>query len=366
MLLGPPAEHISASINRYGPPQTSARKMTNDTRSSDSPDNSLVATAHDRMVDEYDQIDDLWYRWLYVQVHEFIASHLITGAPSSSDALDVGCGTGFQSFLLARAGHQTTGFDISRALVARACEKNATHAAPPLVAPPLFESSYDDGWSTSHHRRLALLLERARRGRAVNHVTFLHEDIETFGFERRRFGVITCCGSVLNFVRDWPRALQQMAEALAPSGMLFIEVEQRYNLDLVWPVIDRVLRGTLEYEQSWTQIGRNLFAPPAQSAVIEYPFELRDGTVVTFPMHLPSTVYLERLCRSLNLAIVDRLAVHHITNLLPSTVLHRQYPSAPLRQVFAALRCVDRLLARWWLASRASCNIIYCLRRAAH
>jgi hypothetical protein len=66
-------------------------------------DSGQIAAAHDRMAEEYDQLDDLWYSWLFARLHEFVADHLPT-SPGRRVAVDAGCGTGFQSFLLARAG----------------------------------------------------------------------------------------------------------------------------------------------------------------------------------------------------------------------------------------------------------------------
>lgn len=69
-------------------------------------DSGQVTAAHDEMAKEYDHLDDLWYPWLFARIHEFLAENLppVSHCPRPR-ALDVGCGTGFQSFLLARAGY---------------------------------------------------------------------------------------------------------------------------------------------------------------------------------------------------------------------------------------------------------------------
>jgi ubiquinone/menaquinone biosynthesis C-methylase UbiE len=43
------------------------------------------------------------------------------------DVLDVGCGTGFLSLLLAELGHRVTGIDVAEAMLARARSKAAAH-----------------------------------------------------------------------------------------------------------------------------------------------------------------------------------------------------------------------------------------------
>ena len=56
--------------------------------------------------------------------HELISR--VTGAVSL-DALDVGCGTGFLSLLLARLGHRVTGIDVAPAMLGMARHKAAAH-----------------------------------------------------------------------------------------------------------------------------------------------------------------------------------------------------------------------------------------------
>src|SRR5947208_16807713 len=105
----------------------------------DGPPSSAIAAAHDAMRDEYDRLEDLWYPHLFAQVHELIAGALPEEEGPRPTAFDAGCGTGFQSFLLARAGYAVRGMDLAAALVEVAREKIPSHAVPPPGAPPLFE-----------------------------------------------------------------------------------------------------------------------------------------------------------------------------------------------------------------------------------
>lgn len=199
-------------------------------------DPAHVAAAHDLMADEYDQLDDLWYPWLAVQVHELIATDLQEWPSASRNALDVGCGTGFQSFLAAQAGFSVTGVDLSPGLIRRATHKTPRLAVPPLLAPPLFDSCRNDPWIARHHRRLADLLERARSHRPVQPPALVVADLHDVDFAALRPDVIICCGSVLSFVDDYGAALARMAGSLRRGGRLYLEVEQRWNADLVHPV----------------------------------------------------------------------------------------------------------------------------------
>ncbi|WP_327674996.1 class I SAM-dependent methyltransferase [Kitasatospora sp. NBC_00458] len=69
--------------------------------------------------------------------------------PAPADVLDVGCGTGSLSLLLAEAGHRVTGVDLAPAMVARARRKLAAAGLPArflvgdAAAPPTGDGSFD-------------------------------------------------------------------------------------------------------------------------------------------------------------------------------------------------------------------------------
>lgn len=322
-----------------------------------------VAAAHDRMAAEYDQLDDLWYAWLFVQLHEFIGRHLPNGGPDAPRAVDAGCGTGFQSFLLARAGYRVTGIDLAADLLAAARAKCAAHAAPPLAAPPLFSTALDAAWIARHHRRLAARLECARGGRAVMPPQFERADLAAFDYGEGELDVLVCCGSVLSFVDGYRDRIARMAAALRRGGRLFLEVEQKRNLDLLWPAVDRLLGDALGYGQSWPRIAANLASRRRAPLRIQYPFTLHGGDAVALPIWLFSTTELEDTFRACGLRIVGRAGVHQITNLIPSTVLHRPAPGALMQRLFALLSRADATVARRWPFRRLGCSVAYCLER---
>src|SRR5262249_34630687 len=94
------------------------------------------------------------------------------------------------------------------------------------------------------------------------------------------FDVITCCGSVLSFVEDPARGVTLAAHALAPGGRLFLEVEQRSNLDLVWPLVDWFSGGRLGYEQNLCTTLANLLVKPGRDVQIVYPMSLGEGATL--------------------------------------------------------------------------------------
>jgi SAM-dependent methyltransferase len=322
-----------------------------------------VAAAHDQMAGEYDRLDDPWYSWLFVRLHEFIAEHLPLN-DGRRVAVDAGCGTGFQSFLLARSGHQVIGFDLAGKLLDIARTKAPAHARPPLEAPPLFVSSAGPSWVRDHHRRLAEMLERSRAGRRVVAPRFEIADLRSFDFEAVRPNVITCCGSVLSFVDSYRDVIANMARGLAPGGRVFLEVEQKANLDLLWPLVDVLTGGNIGYEQRIPDILRNLLGTVGRSVRIDYPFDLSSGETLCLPIWLFSVRDLGLAFADAGLRVVARQGVHHATNLLPSVILDDPSPSRNIRRAFDALRAIDQRLGGAWPFWRLGCSIFFCLERA--
>lgn len=319
---------------------------------------SGVASAHDAMAGEYDQLDDLWYSWLMAEIHVFIARRL-PGTPLTARAIDFGCGTGFQSYLLARAGYNVTGVDISGNLLDVA--RNKIPRFTGALTPPIFRSSLTEPWLSRHHVQVAERLDGLRGARVVVAPEFVQQDLLEYRSDSLA-DVVVCCGSTLSFIEDYTSALRVMADTLKKGGMLFLEVEQKLNLDLVWPLVDRLVGGRLHYEQSWREIVRNLLTP-VESTRIVYPFTLHDGSTVHLPLWIFAIADLHRAFARAGLEVIATRGVHVLTNAIPSTRLHDPRPSRLLRRSFDSLRRVDVLVASSWPFRRLGCSVMFCLRR---
>ena len=127
-----------------------------------------------------------------------------------------------QTFVLHALGYETTGIDIAAALIERALLKaQRDHTAPRFVI-----------------------------ASAVN-----------MPFRDNSFDVVSCCGSTLSFIPQYHCALAEMGRVVHKKGYVIIEVEQRWNLDLMWGFIDSVTGWRLGYEQSLSEAWHDLVAP---------------------------------------------------------------------------------------------------------
>ena len=255
------------------------------------PPRSSVASLFDGMAAAYDDVEP-WYEHLYAVLHALLRAEIGPAPAAGGRALDAGCGTGFQTTVLAAGGWEPHGVDISGALlaVARARIPGAALSRATLEALP-----YGDG----------------------------------------AFDVVVCCGSTLSFVDDPRRALAELGRVLRPGGRLFLECEHRPSLDLAWALLGGLTGNALAYDITAGEAWRALVA--------------RTSVRLAYPGYGVLTLFTRRDLRDMLAAagLVTRRewGVHSITNVLPSTLLHRARLPRPLAALYRVLRGLDRALA---------------------
>jgi SAM-dependent methyltransferase len=248
----------------------------------------------DAMAASYDDLEP-WYEHLYGVLHGLVRAQLAPPAGSQRPrALDAGCGTGFQTAILLELGYDTLGLDLSAGLLAVA---------------------------------------RRRHPNA----RFARGDLEALPWRDAAFDVIVSCGSTLSFVARPDRAIAEIARALRPGGRLLLEVEHRWSPDLAWRLTSSVAGDRLGYGVTFAE-ARRAFRRPLRDAIwIDYPGYPR--------IRLFTRPELDRLLGEAGLARIQTWGLHSVTNVIPSTVLHRARLGRATGALYRGLKALDRALA---------------------
>lgn len=311
------------------------------------------------MADDYDQLDDGWYPHLYRVLTEVVLAQ--AEALGAGRALDVGCGTGMLSLLLADAGFEVHGFDLSAGLLRVAQRKVRTVQDTGQVPWPLFTCGLPGADTRQQAWR-----RRARQLRGDRPVLppalALGDAHDPTPYAQGPYDLVVCVGSTLSLVEEPRAVLQHCATALRSGGLLVLEVEQRLAGDTLWGLVDGVLGGRLG-----VVAGRRdalaLLSAPGRSLRLGFPFPLGDGSTVTLPLWLFSVPELQGWFAQLGLQVRARRGVHVLTNLLPSGLLHRVGSTGLVGRVVAGLAELELGVAARSPWSRLGCSVIYVLRR---
>jgi MPBQ/MSBQ methyltransferase len=251
---------------------------------------SPVADLFDAMADAYDEVEP-WYEHLYALLHAVLRREIGAAPAGGGRALDAGCGTGFQTALLAELGWRSHGIDIAGGLLSVA------------------------------RRRLP-------------DTALVRGTVEAMPYGDACFDVVVCCGSTLSFVDDPDHALAEIARVLRPGGHVLLECEHRPSLDLAWSLASALVGDPLGYGVTVGEAWRAMLAP---------------GDVrVSYPGYGPLRLFGRRALHTRLVAAglipVRTWGLHAITNLIPSTVLHRPRLSRGLASLYRALRRLDAAL----------------------
>jgi len=268
----------------------------------------------DAMAESYESLEP-WYAHLYDVLHAIVRAEL---APAMGRhpgrALDAGCGTGFQAAVLASIGYRTHGVDISAGLLAEA-----------------------------RRRRASVALARA--------------DVEALPYEDQAFDAVTCCGSTLSFLDNPAVAVAEMGRVLRPGGLMLLECEHRWSLDLLWGALSSLTGDSLGYELRPRDVWQQLSGGNGGGCRLRYPGY--------GPIRLFSAAEIRALLAAAGLEPVRMWGIHVLTNLIPSTVLHRERLARPLAALYRILCSVDDGLRRLPGAARVANSLVVLARRRA-
>jgi len=242
----------------------------------------------DAMAASYDELEP-WYEHLYAELHRILRSAL-SPVPQDALALDAGCGTGFQTAILAELGYRPHGLDLSAA---------------------------------------SLAVARAR----LPGSRFVRGDLGALPYDDATFDAVVCAGSTLDFVDEPGRAMAEIARVMRPGARLLLEYERRWCLDIAWTLVSSVTVDAFGYG----------LRPAEARALVAGPW--RTGVWVDYPGYPRLRLFTDRelgaMLESSGLSVERSWGIHAVTNLVPSPILHRPRLPAALRPLYRALRSAD-------------------------
>ncbi|MFN7959863.1 MAG: class I SAM-dependent methyltransferase [Thermoanaerobaculia bacterium] len=317
------------------------------------PEAKHIAGLFDQMASEYDDLADLWYSWLFSRLHYLIGGAVCRDGDlhPGCKALDVGCGTGFQSILLSLFGFDVNGLDISPGLVQVAASKSPST----YLTQNLFKSPYR---FTYEYWRQTLALAAKKRGPAgVGRVSYKVGSATRLPFADGHFDLVNCCGSTLSFVDDYGRAMQELVRVLRPGGVLILEVESKYNMDLAWMLLDGCFGVPIGFDEKCGRVLGIFASGRNRHGSTLFPFSTHGGEIL-LPIRLYSRRQLFSELRELSIRIGEFHGIHGLTNIIPSVVLDHSRPTRFLQLSFSLLRRVEALAGSWPVVRALGCSMV--------
>jgi ubiquinone/menaquinone biosynthesis C-methylase UbiE len=296
---------------------------------SDNDQTQYVAQIFNEMADEYDNLKDPWYSYTFSEIEGVLRRYFRTDSREVAKpvAIDVGCGTGIQSMVLAELGYRVEGIDIADDLIAIAKDK-------------LRSAGFADA-------------------------RFQHADARSLPFDSGVADVVNCCGPTLSFVPEWRTALKEISRCLKPGGKLLLEVEGKWTLDMLWEVFNSIFNNPLGYDKPLRTALRQFLPPWNVGHLIDYSFALEEGKSVTMPLKLFTARELSRELEALDMFVKKRWGLHFITNLIPSTVLHRADAGPRVRKAFRCLATIERAVYSAWPFNALACSLLVIAEKKA-
>ena len=301
---------------------------------------------------DYDNVIDLFYSWLFSRLH-FLITKYAMNTHAQQKVLDIGCGTGFQSFLYSHYGSSVVGIDISDLMIRQAMNKRKKHLSSNNLI--LFPECFD--FVIRYNNLINSLINQDLMRKKNSNPSFLISDLFHLPFSNDYFSHINCCGSVISLVEDSHLALHELTRVLRPGGTLFIDVEAKWSMDRIWTLFDVLLKNRLGYRSS-IRDAYQPFLSLRQNLSIDYPYGEHDNPI-DIRIKLFTNSNLKKEFSHLNLRIIKKWTIHSITNLIPSPILDTNQPSALLKNLFKVLSVLEEKIPFYL----PGCNAVYFLQK---
>ena len=297
-----------------------------------------VKKIFNNMAEEYDNISDLWYSWFFSRLHYLIASKILY-KNNAIKVLDVGCGTGFQSYLYAKAGCEIYGIDIACDLIEKAKKKLQSFNSERFeLFPPYFD------YVKRYNNQIKQIIQNNGSKNKYIKPKFFEGNAINIQFKNEEFDHINCCGSTLSLIPRYKKAISEISRVLKKNGTFFIEVDHRWNFDMIWYVLAPLFRRKFDYHHDFKTSLKMLLQKPTRNIWIDYPFGNHDKPV-NMKLNLFTAYSIKRTLLNYGLKVEKKWNIHSITNLMPSTFLDKSTPTPKIISRFKFLANLEEKLS---------------------
>jgi MPBQ/MSBQ methyltransferase len=278
------------------------------------------ADVYDDASSIYDTYEGLFFPYLFGRIRNLIEGRFMPALPPGARVLDVGCGTGQQTMLFRRAGFDVVGVDISAGLVRVACRKMGENIC-------------------------------------------MVSDACQLPFPDSCFDAVSCAGSTINHIPDYPCFFDEIRRVLKPGGFIFLESDNKWRPDMFWCLLSCLLGDPLGYKEKLNHVIGYFRRPVGEGYPYEFPLSFDDGKVRM--LHLRTFTYkeLREELKSRGCIVRSAYAIHAITNIIPSPLMLKDHPGALTRAAFRLLSFFEDRLYRLWPINRIGMSLIVIARK---
>ncbi|NJD75777.1 MAG: class I SAM-dependent methyltransferase [Candidatus Methanoperedens sp.] len=273
-----------------------------------------VIDFYNQIAYEYDDTTDEYWKNYYDCLNSIIIE-LFNEKIHGKKILDIGCGSGLQTTLLASLGGNVTGIDITEGLIRLANYK-------------IQNQKLDSFCFTS--------------------------DAESLPFKDNSFDIINCCGSVLDYM-DHKKGIKEIGRVLKPNGILILSFDNCISFELLWIAIDSFV-DIFGYKISIRDIYCKLLN--GSDELINYPHIRNDGTKEYIPQRFFSFNQIKKELAKSEINIVYYYGINTLTNIFPFTIASNPNSSKRLKNILCFLTKLDKGLIDKIPFNRFGSNII--------
>jgi MPBQ/MSBQ methyltransferase len=259
---------------------------------------------YDRMVEEYDEANDVWYPHLNQQTEKLITSHF-RGSLDGKSVLDVGCGTGAQSIIYLTMGASVIGIDLNKGMI-----RVAEYKTEQLGFNPMFFCAA----------------------------------AEQLPFSNETFDVVNCCGDVICYAKDIDKMIKEFARVLVPQGEIVLGFGNRISFDLCWAFLDCIIGGRLNFKIPFNTLWRHLTNSKNVDR-ISYPIVTKTS-VEHANLNFYTLIDIEQRLTENGIRLVKSYGINSIMNFLPITLLSDPNRSIEFKEFGKQLAKLDSNLTK--------------------